>query len=208
MKLLGRLHLLTDTHIQQRYAHRQLAEMAFSVGSPEVVLQYREKAYAPERHHDELLRIGELARRHGNTLLINDYVDLAAEIGCGTHIGKEDLPPTRARDLLGPEAIIGLTVHTDEELEAANTLDVIDYVGIGPVFGTTTKYTPRPPLQLEGLRRLCERSRHRVIAIGNIGNDTLPQVLAQGAYGVAVLSAWINAPKPTKAVEGLLSHLN
>lgn len=205
MKPLGRLHLLTDTHIQQRYAHRQLAEFAFSVGSPEVVLQYREKAYAPERHHDELCRIAELARRHGNTLLINDYVDLAAELGCGAHIGKNDLPPQQARALLGPDAIIGLTVHTDEELEAANTSDLIDYVGIGPVFGTTTKYTTHPPLQLEGLKHMCQRSRHRVIAIGNITAQTLPQVLEQGAYGVAVLSAWINAPKPAKAVGELLA---
>ena len=208
MRPLGRLHLLTDTHIQQRYSHRQLVELALASASSEVVLQYREKAYAPERHHDELYRIAELARRQGSTLLINDYVDLAAELGCGTHIGQEDLAPEKARNLLGPDAVIGLTVHTEEELEAANALDEIDYVGIGPVFGTTTKYTAHPALQLEGLKRLCDQSRHRIIAIGNINVENLPQVLEQGAYGVAILSAWINAPKPAKAVEELLACLN
>lgn len=208
MKPLGRLHLLTDARIQQRRSHLQLAEEAFAFDSPEVVLQYREKEWVRERHYEELKLICEKARRHALPVIINDYVELAADMQAGAHVGKDDRAPAKSRLLIGQDALLGLTVHDEAELEAANGLDCIDYVGIGPVFGTTSKAMQLPSLGLDGLKRLCALSRHRVIAIGSIDAANLSSVLDQGAYGAAVLGAWVNADKPANAIESLLKALS
>lgn len=207
MKPLGRLHLLTDASVQQRHSHLQLAEAAFACDSTEVVLQYREKAWARERHFEELKLICDKARLHDLPVIVNDYVELAAELHAGVHVGKDDLAPAESRLLIGLNALLGLTVHDEAELEAANQLDCVDYVGIGPVFGTTSKAMQLPTLGLNSLKRLCARSRHRVIAIGSVDAANLPSVLDQGAYGAAVLGAWVGVDSPRDAVEDLLDSL-
>lgn len=196
---VGRLHLITDTTLQQRFSHLELAQMAVEAGAD--VLQYREKAYAPERHGKELAEIRALTRGTATKLVLNDYLELAATLGAdGVHLGADDPPATDAGKRLPVGSVIGATVHTTAECALANTLDVT-YVGIGPVFGTTSKHTALPPLGLAGLARLCQQSRHPVIAIGSISAARVADVLAAGAYGVAVLSAFCAADDPLSAAK-------
>lgn len=209
MKPLGRLHLLTDTHLQNRFTHLQLAEMAFSFASPEIVVQFREKEFRAEIHGEKLEQICLLAKQTQQSLLINDHVDFAAKYhASGTHIGSEDMNPKEARNILGQEAILGLTVHNKQELEAANRCEDIDYIGVGPVFGTQSKSTSLPALGLLGLEQMVKNSLHRVIAIGSVQPENIPEILQTGAFGIAILSAWACAERPENVVRTCLDILS
>jgi len=164
------------------------------------LIQYRDK-------HAEGRRLVELARAlkavldgTGVPLLINDRVDvaLAAEAD-GVHLGQDDMHPKDARDLLGPRAIIGLTLKTPEQACAMAEMPV-DYGCIGSVFTTLSKNNPAPPVGLDGLRRILTRARLAnrgpVGAIAGIDASNAQSVIAAGADGVAVISALFMAADP------------
>jgi len=105
-------------------------------------------------------------------LIVNDRVDVALEIGAdGVHVGQQDMDAERARRLLGPGAIIGLSIETVEQARAAVSLDV-DYLGVGPVFATATKMDAAPPLGLEGLAQVRAISRRPIVAIAGSARKT------------------------------------
>jgi thiamine-phosphate pyrophosphorylase len=109
-----------------------------------------------------------------------------------------------ARRLLGPDKIIGLSVESFSDIEAANALDV-DYIGISPVYGTPTKTDTAEPFGLEGLRKAVEMSVHPAVAIGGMNAATIAEVMAAGADGVAVVSAICSAENIRKATSELRS---
>jgi thiamine-phosphate pyrophosphorylase len=127
-------------------------------------------------------------------LLINDRVDVALACNAaGVHVGQEDMPAVEARRLLGREAIIGLSIRTAAEAEAA-PLEILDYVGVGGVFATVSKASSSRPIGVAGLTRIVTVIRRRapafpVCAIAGITLDNAPEVIAAGADGVAVISA-------------------
>lgn len=124
----------------------------------------------------------------GIPLIINDYIDIARECGAdGVHLGQGDADPAKAREILGPEAIIGLTAFTPAHMRDIDP-DVIDYVGTGPVFPTKTD-KGKPVLGLEKFRNLCELSPVPVVGIGGITADKAPDVLKAGARGAAIMRA-------------------
>jgi thiamine-phosphate pyrophosphorylase len=102
--------------------------------------------------------------------------------------------------------LVGATVHNQEELEALKG-QRIDYIGVGPVFGTSSKDTGLPPLGLDGLARLCQLSDWPVIAIGSIGLEDVGRLKAAGAHGVAVISAFCLAEKPIAVAKAFLEKL-
>ena len=139
----------------------------------------------------------------GIPLIINDRVDVALAVDAdGVHIGQSDMPYETARQLLGPDKIIGLSVETMEEVIAANALDV-DYIGISPVYATPTKTDTLAPFGLEGIEEVMRLSRHRCVAIGGMNRDTIGEVIARGVEGVAVVSAIVAAESPREASEEL-----
>ena len=117
------------------------------------------------------------------------------------------MPYEDARRLLGPDKIIGLSVESLADIEAANLLDV-DYIGISPVYGTPTKTDTKEPFGLEGLRRAVEMSTHPTVAIGGMNAQTVADVVATGCNGVAVVSAICSAPSPREAARELLEIIN
>ncbi len=132
-------------------------------------------------------------RAAGAVCLVNDRVDWALLCGAdGVHLGDEDLPPTAARALLGPGALIGVTARSLAYVEAAQAAGA-DYVGVGPVFPSTTKPAGRPALGLAGLAALVAASRLPVVAISGIGLANIARVAATGAYGAAVASDLLEA---------------
>lgn len=136
-------------------------------------------------------------------LIVNDRLDVALAIGaCGVHLGQRDLDYESARRLLGPEAVIGLSIETVEQAQAAESLDA-DYLGVGPVFPTPTKADAAPALGLAGLARVRAVSRHRLVAIGGIGAGNARQAIDSGANGVAVVSAICAAGDPERAAREL-----
>ncbi|MCP3099996.1 thiamine phosphate synthase [Myxococcus sp. K15C18031901] len=152
------------------------------------VLQLRMKR-TPVRQALEAARaITASCRAAGALCLVNDRVDLALLSGAdGVHVGDEDLPAEDARALLGPDRLVGVTVRGVEGARAAREAGA-DYVGLGPVFATTTKQVPARVLGLEGLARVVRDSPLPVVGIGGVGLENIARVAATGAHGAAVVS--------------------
>jgi thiamine-phosphate pyrophosphorylase len=144
----------------------------------------------------------------GVPLVINDHIDVAiAAEADGVHLGRDDLDPRAARQMLGPDAIIGATVRADIDV-AALAPGIVDYVCIGGVFATASKDNPDPPIGLLGLSRLARLARERlpgipVGAIAGINERNTGEVIEAGVDGIAVVSAITVALDPREAARGL-----
>lgn len=191
---MGYLHIITNTVLQSRFSHFELARMAFAGGAD--VVQYRNKNYQVDRDLAELLAIAALPRAPHQQLIINDDPALAAQVDAqGVHVGLDDPEVDLARALLPPQAVVGATVHFPHEWEAVRGKK-IDYIGVGPVYGTQSKDVGLPPLGLKGLAEICKMATVPVIGIGSIRRANTLEVLQAGAAGVAVLSEFCLAEDP------------
>ena len=145
----------------------------------------------------------ERTRAAGAVLLVNDRVDWAMLSGAdGVHLGAEDLSVAEARQLLGPAALVGVTVRTAEEVVVARAAGA-DYVGLGPVFPPRSKAVAAPLLGLSGLERVVASSPLPVVAIGGVGLDTIRAVARTGAYGAEVVSDLLAAEDISSRVRRL-----
>jgi len=197
-RIPGVLQVITDETIQSRFSHADLARLAVRGGADAV--QFREKR---PRSTAELVesarRMAEVLAASGARLVVNDRVDVAAAAGASAvHLGRADLDPWLARRLLERGAIVGRTANSLAEAMRAAALDV-DYLGVGPVFGTRTKASPAPALGLDGLREIVRSVQMPVVAIGSLTPEDVPDVLAAGARGIAVASAVVCDPDPAQA---------
>lgn len=125
-------------------------------------------------------------------LLVNDRVHLVEAIGAdGAHVGQDDMDPRAARDVLGPDAYLGLSVQTTDHVDRARALPAgtVDYVGVGPVWGQVTKTDASPPIGLEELEAVATASPWPCVVIGGVDADRVPAARRHGAAGVAVVSA-------------------
>lgn len=126
-------------------------------------------------------------------LIVNDRVDVALAIGAeGVHLGQNDMLPRDAREILGPHALIGLSIETVEQIYEANN-SPIDYIAVSPVFSSSTKKDTAPPLGLEGVKQLKKLSHYPLIGIGGINLGNALSLKRAGADGAAVISAIFNA---------------
>ena len=140
-------------------------------------------------------------------LIINDRVDVALACGAaGVHVGQSDMDPSDARRILGPGAIIGLSVETWEDVERAQQQPV-DYLGVSPVFGTPTKTDTKGAWGLEGIARIRAFSRHPLVAIGGIHAGNVEAIVRAGAEGIAVVSAICGAEDPEAATRSLMGGI-
>lgn len=206
------LYLVTDTTM---CAPRGVAAtVADAVEGGVTSVQVRD----PSASTRELLELGEQVLRvlsgTGVPLLINDRADVAHALGAaGVHVGQDDLPPERARDLLGPDACIGLSVHEPRQLGHALALPpgTIDYLGVGPIFAQRTKPNAAPPVGLDTLAAMTSRavrSSLPCVAIGGIGVDNAAAVRAAGVDGIAVVSAICDQPDPGAAARRLRAAMD
>ncbi len=144
-------------------------------------------------------------------VLIDDRVDVAAALMPehnihGVHIGQDDLDPRLAREVLGPDAIIGLTTGTLPLVQQANEYaDAIDYIGAGPFRPTPTKDSGREPLGLEGYPALVRASRVPVVAIGDVRAEDAADLAATGVAGVAIVRGFMNSPNPRATAQQVLA---
>jgi thiamine-phosphate pyrophosphorylase len=195
---LGRLHVITDVTLQTRFSHVELARLAAAGGADTV--QFREKRPLTTRI---LVETAAAMRRAlegtGAELVVDDRADVALAAGVrAVHLGRDDLDVATARAIVGSAALIGGTANSLAEAVRAADADV-DYLGVGPVFGTRSKANPAPPLGLDGFRAIVDAVRKPVIAIGGITADRVRSVLDAGAYGMAVLSAVVCEADPAEA---------
>ena len=197
MTAIPRLHVITDEATQQRFSHTEIAAMAVHGGADAV--QFREKRPLVARELIARARACLQACAGGATLVVDDRADVARAVGApAIHLGREDLDVATARAILGGEAIIGGTANSYEE--AVHVWETgIDYLGVGPIYGTKSKANPAPEMGLATLARICAASPIPVIAIGSITAERIGEVIAAGAYGVAVLSAIVATDDPITA---------
>ena len=158
-------------------------------------IQLREKHASPRDFFEAAKPAIEIARKNNVMIIINDRVDIARALGAdGVHLGQDDLPPNAAREVLGPDAIIGFSTHSVEQAIDAAGLP-IDYIAIGPIFETKTKENPDPIVGLDGLAEVKKNIGNiPLVAIGGIDLDNVLDVLAAGADSIALVSAIIGDP--------------
>ncbi|MFP5078067.1 thiamine phosphate synthase [Rhizobium sp. YIM 134829] len=187
-----RLNAIVDASLADVADLPLLAAQAVRGGA--TLLQYRDKTASTRRMVEQAMAIIVAIAGSGVPLLVNDRVDVALAAGAdGVHLGSSDLDPETARRLLGPSAIIGLSVKTAEEAHRA-ALAPADYACIGGVFATTSKDNPGPPLGIDGYRLLrkqlhADRPTLPVGAIAGITEARIAPLIAAGADGVAVIAA-------------------
>lgn len=187
---------------------RSLDALARLIASDATLVQLRDKDSETRAMigHARAIKAG-LAGTHV-PLLINDRVDVALAVGAqGVHIGQDDIPADEARRLLGPQAIIGLSLKTVAQARAA-PLEHLDYVAIGGVFETRSKDNPDPPVALQGFKTILAAVRARaadmpVVAIAGIDSGNAASVIEAGADGIAVISALSLASDPAAACRTL-----
>ena len=201
MKDYLKLYLVTDRELSLGRSLEEVVSEAVKGGV--TVVQLREKDASTGEFIELARRLMKLLKPLRIPLIINDRVDVALAVDAdGVHIGQSDMSYEDARRLLGPDKIIGLSVESFEDIEAANALDV-DYIGISPVYGTPTKTDTAEPFGLEGLHKAVQMSAHPTVAIGGMNASTIAEVMAAGTDGVAVVSAICSAENIRKATSDL-----
>jgi thiamine-phosphate pyrophosphorylase len=151
------------------------------------ILQFRHKGFLSRQAFAWLEEIAGLTRQAGVVLVVNDRADLARLFGGALHLGQEDLPPAAARTITGPQTMIGFSTHNEEQLRAA-TAEPVDYVALGPVFGTATKENPDATVGMQELRRLRPLTNRPLVAIGGITRASALSVLDAGADSLAIVA--------------------
>lgn len=197
-----RLYVVTDAR-QRQGDLASFLEQILDAGVD--IIQLREK----DAEGGDLLRWAEVFRdatsRHGALFLVNDRADVAVgAYADGVHLGQGDLTPELTRRLVGPDLIIGLSTHSEDQFRGAS--GHADYVSIGPVYETPTK-PGRPAVELSLVAEAARQESRPWFAIGGINAESLSEVTGAGATRIVVVRAVTEAPDPAAAVRELLAAL-
>ena len=191
------LYLVTDRDL---VGGRSLTEVILAaVKGGVTIVQLREKTCSTREYVELASEIKARLTGHHIPLIINDRLDVALASGAdGVHIGQNDMPYPEARQIMGGDAIIGLTVESEAQALIAEKLDA-DYLGVSTIFPTPTKTDTTYVWGIDGLRKLARKSRHRLVAIGGLNENNAAEIIKAGASGVAVVSAICGAEDPESA---------
>lgn len=182
----------------------QIVERACQNGI--TMFQYREKDYSTLSDNEKLkvaIKLKEITAQYNVPYIIDDDIDLMKKINAdGIHVGQDD---TKIERVIAecPNKIIGLSTHSLEEVRAANNVESIDYIGIGPIFATQSKLKVKPAIGIDELNRLYQESIHPAVAIGGIREDNAKAVLTTNVDGVSVISDIIDS----KDFKQTINHL-
>lgn len=201
MKQIGRLHVLTDTALQTRFSHSDLARLALR-GRADTI-QFRQKTGSTR----EMIRIAaqmkQLCSDYDVPLIVNDRLDVAiAAKADGVHLGQDDFPIPLARELLGQAKIIGASAS--DVNEGRKCLEEgADYIGFGPIYPTTSKDDAGAVKGVDTLTQIAEAVSAPIIAIGGISSNRVSEILQAGAHGIAVISSVCCQEDPEQATKAL-----
>ena len=199
------MHVLTDTELQSRFSHVELAKLAIKGGAD--ILQFRQKIGTTREMIEICREIKRLCEDSDVMFIVNDRVDVAiASEADGVHLGQEDFPIPLARKLLGETAIIGGSAVTLEEAQECLS-EGADYIGFGPVYPTTSKNDAGPVTGIEILKEVVNTISIPIIAIGGVTVENTPEVIRAGAQGIAVISAVCCQENPEQATRDLSQAL-
>jgi thiamine-phosphate pyrophosphorylase len=183
---LPKIYPITDVRLSE-ISHAGQVKKLIDGGAE--FIQLREKYLAPKDFYFEAERAFKIARDAKVKIIINDRVDFALALQAdGVHLGQDDLPPEKAREILGENSIIGFSTHNlNQAIEAIKF--PVDYIAIGPVFATATKENADAVVGLEGVKKVREAiGNFPLVAIGGINYKNFQPVLESGADSVAIIS--------------------
>ena len=197
-----KLYLVTDDQ-QDLATLEHVVEQAVAGGV--TMVQVREKHGNVRAFIERAQRVKAILKGTGVPLIINDRVDVALAVDAdGLHLGQSDMPATIARQLIGGNKILGLSIENEQQLEESNHLP-IDYIGLSAIFATPTKTNTKKHWGVEGLKKALETTRLPIVGIGGINENNIPELMATGVHGLALVSAICHADDPKASSERLLS---
>lgn len=173
------------------------------------VIQYREKEKGARRMYEECLEIRKITKAAGVTFIVNDHIDLGMAVGAdGVHIGQEDLPPEVVRSIVGEDMIIGLSTHNKSQADHSLAIsDVVDYIGVGPIFSTRTKKDVCQAVGLDYLEYVVQNIPMPFVAIGGVKEHNIGLVSGAGAKLISLVTEIVGAsdiPAKVRALRAIL----
>lgn len=187
----GLYALTSELHSQGR-SNIEVASEILACGVP--ILQYREKSKKVRRMYEECQVLRAMTQQYGALFIINDHLDLALAVGAdGVHIGQDDLPLSKVREIVGPDLLIGVSTHSPDQANAAVSGGA-DYIGVGPLFATKTKIDVCQPVGLDYLEYIVKNLTIPFVAIGGIKENNLAEVIKAGARTVALVTEIVGDP--------------
>ena len=199
------------SHYSERYSYLDSIQLALEGGCRWI--QLRMKDATDDEVRPIAVEAQKLCRAYGAKFIIDDRVALVRELGAdGVHLGKNDMPIREARQILGPDFIIGGTANTFEDAKAHYEASA-DYIGCGPFRFTTTKQKLAPVLGLDGYRQIIRKLRAAnitipVVAIGGITKDDIPAILQTGITGIALSGTVLRADDPIAEMKHIINIIN
>lgn len=203
--------LLFISHQTDRYSYLQSIEIALKGGCRQIQLRMKDVTLT------EIEKTGHEAKNlcleYDAQLYINDHVEISKKIGAdGIHLGKQDMSPLQAREILGDELMIGATANTFEDVQYLFSQKV-NYIGLGPFRFTTTKKNLSPVLGLDGYRKIIQQCKSNdidlpILAIGGITIHDIPEIMKTGVSGIALSSTILNAENPIEETQRIIRTLN
>ena len=199
------------SHYSERYSYLDSIQLALEGGCRWI--QLRMKDATDDEVRPIAVEAQKLCRAYGATFIIDDRMALVRELGAdGVHLGKNDMPIREARQILGPDYIIGGTANTFEDAKAHYEASA-DYIGCGPFRFTTTKQKLAPVLGLDGYRQIIQQMRAAnitipVVAIGGITKDDIPAILPTGITGIALSGTVLRADDPIAEMKHIINIIN
>ena len=196
------LYVCTDRDIMTTDTLEEAVELAIKGGA--TIIQLREKDCTSREFYELALSIKDITNAYEVPLIINDRLDIALAVHAdGVHLGQSDIPVQVARNVMGPNCIVGATANTLEKAKEAWQSGA-DYLGVGDVFGSATKNDTKP-VELKELKKICDTVKIPVVAIGGISKKNIHLLKDTGVAGVAVISAVLGQTDITAAAEELIS---
>ena len=199
------VYLVTDRSFSKGRSTLEIVEAAVRGGISAV--QLREKNLDGREFYEEGLKIRGYLRSHGVPLIINDRIDIALALDAdGVHLGQSDIPIEVARKILGPDRIIGVSVGIPEHINK-KAASYADYLGISPVFFTSTKPDEPREWGIEGLKQARAMTDLPLVAIGSVKQGNARDVVIAGADCVAVVTAITSEEDPVSATAALVAEV-
>lgn len=200
------VYLVTDD--PSRYVGDFVESVEEAVAGGVTLVQYRDTESNRRDMYERALRLRDMLRVRKVPLIINDYADLAMALEAdGVHVGQSDMPPEAVRRIVGKNMTIGFSITNMEEAKAMPRDGSVDYVGIGPVYDATkTKADAAPEMGVDGFFLIrSELAELPAVAIGGVTIERAPSILAAGADGLAIVSAFSKAASPRDAARKIAS---
>lgn len=203
--------LLFITHQTDKYNYLQSIEIALSGGCQEIQLRMKDSPI------EDILKVGMEAKKmcsnYNASLYIDDHVEICKQLQLnGVHLGKSDMPPSKAREILGHNFIIGGTANTFEDIKRLKN-EGVDYIGLGPFRFTNTKKNLSPILGLSGYQTIVNQCKEHnihlpIIAIGGITVEDIPSLMNTGVSSIALSSTILNSENPVEETKRIINLIN